>query len=139
MKTNTTKGLTLVEIVIVLVIIGLLAAMAIPAYMKVRDASVVAKARRGETLTESERERYKNAMKRPWVKGAESKQETDPQEKKDPVVPALSLESKAQTPSAAFYFIRSDLPIEKVMIGGKEYLMIPGTYLLGSSPSTSQP
>lgn len=42
MKTNTrsTKGFTLVEIMIVVVIIGLLAAMAIPAFQKVRDNSI---------------------------------------------------------------------------------------------------
>jgi type IV pilus assembly protein PilA len=42
MKTSNrnTKGFTLVEIMIVVVIIGLLAAMAIPAFQKVRDNSV---------------------------------------------------------------------------------------------------
>jgi type IV pilus assembly protein PilA len=40
MKTNNnTKGFTLVEIMIVVVIIGLLAAMAIPAFQKVRTSS----------------------------------------------------------------------------------------------------
>jgi len=36
---NNKKGFTLVEIMIVVVIIGLLAAMAIPAFKKVRDTS----------------------------------------------------------------------------------------------------
>jgi type IV pilus assembly protein PilA len=36
---NSKKGFTLVEIMIVVVIIGLLAAMAIPAFQKVRDTS----------------------------------------------------------------------------------------------------
>ncbi len=36
---NSNKGFTLVEIMIVVVIIGLLAAMAIPAFQKVRSAS----------------------------------------------------------------------------------------------------
>jgi type IV pilus assembly protein PilA len=42
MKTShrNSKGFTLVEIMIVVVIIGLLAAMAIPAFQKVRDNSV---------------------------------------------------------------------------------------------------
>ena len=39
MKHATTKGFTLVEIMIVVVIIGLLAAMAIPGFQKVRLAS----------------------------------------------------------------------------------------------------
>jgi len=40
MKTQSKKGFTLVEIMIVVVIIGLLAAMAIPAFQKVRENSV---------------------------------------------------------------------------------------------------
>jgi len=39
MKNRSTQGFTLVEIMIVVVIIGLLAAMAIPAFQKVRSSS----------------------------------------------------------------------------------------------------
>ena len=39
MKNQSKKGFTLVEIMIVVVIIGLLAAMAIPAFQKVREQS----------------------------------------------------------------------------------------------------
>ena len=50
MKKNTKKGFTLVEIMIVVVIIGLLAAMAIPAFQKVRENAV------GKALTNDARQ-----------------------------------------------------------------------------------
>ncbi|MGB0414704.1 MAG: prepilin-type N-terminal cleavage/methylation domain-containing protein, partial [Coraliomargarita sp.] len=40
MNTKSKKGFTLVEIMIVVVIIGLLAAMAIPAFQKVRENAI---------------------------------------------------------------------------------------------------
>ena len=50
MKKNPKKGFTLVEIMIVVVIIGLLAAMAIPAFQKVRENAV------GKALTNDARQ-----------------------------------------------------------------------------------
>jgi prepilin-type N-terminal cleavage/methylation domain-containing protein len=41
MKLKTNKGFTLVEIMIVVIVIGLLAAMAIPAFQKVRQVTVI--------------------------------------------------------------------------------------------------
>jgi len=56
MKNTSKKGFTLVEIMIVVVIIGLLAAMAVPAFNKVRENA------REKTVTENLRQVASNAQ-----------------------------------------------------------------------------
>lgn len=48
------KGFTLVEMTIVIIIIGLLAGMAIPAFQKVRQSSLVKAYEKGQKLTKEE-------------------------------------------------------------------------------------
>jgi len=49
------KAFTLVEVMIIIIVIGLLAAMAIPAFHKVRINSLAKSVARGETISDEQR------------------------------------------------------------------------------------
>jgi prepilin-type N-terminal cleavage/methylation domain-containing protein len=63
MKTSR-SAFTFVEIMIVVVILGLLAAMAIPAFIKVGDNSIIKKHDSGVLLSRTEQVRYEEALSR---------------------------------------------------------------------------
>jgi type IV pilus assembly protein PilA len=71
MKQNSKKGFTLVEIMIVVVIIGLLAAMAIPAFQKVRENS------QNKTIVNNLRQLYAAAQQYFLEEGVDSVSSTD--------------------------------------------------------------
>jgi type IV pilus assembly protein PilA len=71
MKQNNKKGFTLVEIMIVVVIIGLLAAMAIPAFQKVRENS------QNKTIVNNLRQLYAAAQQYFLEEGVDSVSSTD--------------------------------------------------------------
>lgn len=60
---KTKKGFTLVEVMIVCVIIGLLAAMAIPAFQKVKYSSIRSDIQAGVVVSEAQYKWYKEYRK----------------------------------------------------------------------------
>lgn len=59
-----TKAFTLTEMMICTVLFGLIVAMAIPAFQKVRHSSLKRMVERGERLTPEQTEAYRNLRKR---------------------------------------------------------------------------
>lgn len=98
------SAFTLVEAMIIIVILGLLAVMAIPAYWKVRDNSIMHMAERGEHLNESQLKRYR-----------EIRREKDAEEDKNP----SSAPAERVTPS------RSVGPFQRVQIDGSTFYLVP--------------
>jgi hypothetical protein len=99
----------LAEILIVVVILGLVAAMAIPAFEKVRRQSILKAGDRGEKLTPSQREVYRE-MKRT--------RKVDSQ----PVSVSLPFE-KVRVGDREFYLVRK--PEEQMQVNGEIYWLVP--------------
>lgn len=102
MKTN--KGFTLVEIMIVIVIITLLAAMAIPAFQRVKYNSIENRYKKGEKLSK-EQLQYLQEYR-------------EDHGKKDEKFVAISEYTSSSNTS-------SEIKIDKITIDGKEYYLVP--------------
>lgn len=104
---------TLIETMIVVVIVGLLVAMAIPAFYKVRDNAIVKTVQGGgwETLSESQRARY-----RVLKASGEVARLTDTR------ATTQVVETPAYPP-ADMPAITS--PLQTIVVGDKRYVLVP--------------
>ena len=101
---SSKKAFTLVEIMIVIVIIGLVAAMAIPAYQKIKGDSRKPKAYVGNVLPRSE--------------------VSEPAVTKEPTTNAAGFQTLVVDGVVYYVVPKQDYPKE-VEIGGSKYWLIP--------------
>jgi prepilin-type N-terminal cleavage/methylation domain-containing protein len=127
MNRRTTSAFTVVEIMIVIVIIGMLAAMAIPAFMRVRVASLEKAAAQGRTLTEDERQYlrdHRSMMSKPArSERSDDEVQTPMRAARTPATPSL----KTLTSNGIQYYLvpkTSGYPAE-LTIGSDTYYMVP--------------
>lgn len=118
---------TIVEIMIVIVIIGLLTAMAIPAFVMVRQASIEKAMKHGEYVTDAQRQYVRDRRAAGHYTSVYPKDSDgdapERQERKVPATPGLkTLESNG----VRYYLIpkTSSYPNE-MTIGSDTYYMVP--------------
>lgn len=107
--------LDLIEVMIIIVIIGLLAAMAIPAYLKVKETNIAKAIQRGDKVSREDRA---------WYEGKKNRgTKVEPKETPSPAdasVPIVTLDNKR------FYLVLKD-EAQETRINGKTYWLIPIT------------
>jgi prepilin-type N-terminal cleavage/methylation domain-containing protein len=102
------KAFTLVEICIVIVIIGLLSAMIIPAFQLLRESSVVKMVERGEKLNPEQREIYKEHLKK----------------KKGEVMAPVKVEREETTFNGVRYRVVKKEDMKEVTVNGQTVYLI---------------
>ena len=111
MKNKFVKAFTIVEIMIVVVILGLLAAMVIPAVQKVRENAVVKKVEKGMKLSDGEKVIYKEYLDNGGKKV--SKGNTD------------EVEKSVDVKSNGYIVIKNKNDIKEVQINGETVYLVP--------------
>ena len=101
---------TLVEVMILVVVIGLVAAMAIPAFVKVRDGSIVKTVQGGgwDSLNEAQKARYRELVK----SGAVTR-----------LSPTVQVVTAAAYPPADAPAVTS--PLQTITVGDRRYVLVP--------------
>ena len=108
------KAFTIVEIMIVVVTIGLLAAMAIPAFQKVRYISYVKELQSGRATPE-QRKYIASYEKNNPKQIADSRQTVGPLTRREE--PSVVIDSNTQ----------ASLAVQTIQVDGKLYILVPKT------------
>lgn len=125
---NIRSGFTLVEIMIVVVIIALLAAMMIPALSKVRDSSLLKQAESGQTKdwSESKWNRYRELIQeRSLSKGKAEKAVRENSAHESPVQPVSSGSLQRLTIGGKSYILVPKMEAKETEIAGRVFWLVP--------------
>jgi Tfp pilus assembly protein PilE len=115
------KGFTVVEAIVVCIVIGLLVAMAVPAYQKVRDASILKSMEAGNTKHFSAKDfaRYKELMAlKELALQTHKNRQTQTTPPKDPTTQIMIVEGKS-------YHLIPKINYQEIKIGDVHYVLIP--------------
>lgn len=116
MKTN--RAFTVMEMIIIVVIIGLLAAMAIPAFQRVRYSVIEKALQHGESITQAQRQYYWEYRKDhpELIKSPPNNESSAPSS--EPSFQRVTIEGKS-------YYLILKQDVKETEIAGRTFWLIP--------------